>query len=204
MKKKIGVLVRPDMEQLTINREISDVIVSHNCIPIGIVPTCDEGVMSPDSFQDMIDMLSLCDGVILQGGNNFYDYDVQTVRYLYEHDIPTLGICLGMQTMGCVFGGTLELIENDTHHHFVDYVHSITLNPNSKLYLILKKDTIIVNSRHHEQLVHTSLPVVAHSYSVIEAIEDVSKKFFIGVQWHPESIHDENSQALFQAFFDSI
>ncbi len=192
------------MDQFTINREIGDVIISHNCIPVGIIPTCDEGVMTEASFQDMMDMLSLCDGVILQGGTQFHDYDIQTVRYLYEHDVPTLGICLGMQTMGCVFGGRLEPIENDIHFHYVDYVHSVTLNPNSKLYSILKKDTIIVNSRHHEQLSNTSLPVAAHACGVIEAVEDSNKKFFIGVEWHPESIDDENSKALFQAFFDSI
>lgn len=204
MKKKIGILVRPNMDQLTINREISDVIIEHNCIPIGIVPTCDEGKMMVESFHDMTDMLSICDGVILQGGTEFYDYDVQTVKYLYDHDIPTLGICLGMQTMGCVFGGKLEKIENDTHHHFVDYVHSVVIHSKSKLYSILQKETIVVNSRHHEQVVNTHLPIVASACNIIEAVEDASKKFFIGVEWHPESIDDENSRALFQAFFNSI
>lgn len=204
MKKKIGVLVRPNMEHFTINREISDIIIQHNCIPIGIIPTCNEGPMPLESFQDMRDILSLCDGVILQGGDCFYDYDVQVVRYLHKHDIPTLGICLGMQTMGCTFGGKLEKIENDTHHHYVDYVHSIVIYPHSKLYSILQKETIVVNSRHHEQVINTHLPIVASACNITEAIEDASKKFFIGVEWHPESINDENSRALFQAFFESL
>lgn len=204
MKKKIGMIVRPNLDRLTMNRELCDVIIGHDCIPIGIVPTCDEGTMTPQSFQDMVDMLKLCDGVILQGGSDFYDYDIQTVRYLYENDIPTLGICLGMQTMGCAFGGIVEKIGNDTHHHLVDYVHPITIKQNSKLYSILKKRTIMVNSRHYEQVLNTSLSIVGFADEIIEALEDSSKTFFIGVQWHPESILDTNSQSLFEAFFESI
>lgn len=204
MKKKIGIIVRPNLEWLTMNREVCDVIIQHDCIPVGIVPTCDEGIMTSNSLQDMINMLKLCDGVILQGGTDFYDYDIQTVRYLYENDIPTLGICLGMQTMGCAFGGTLKRVENDTHYHLVDYVHPVTINRDSKLYSILQKDKIMVNSRHHEQVLDSSLSISGFTDGIIEVVEDSSKKFFIGVQWHPESILDINSQMLFQAFFDSI
>lgn len=204
MKKIIGILVRPNLDRYTLNREICDVIISHNCIPLGIVPTCDEGSMKKESLDDMIQSLSFCDGVILQGGKDFYDYDVKAVQYLHENNIPTLGICLGMQTMGCVFGGLLKPIEDDTHYRLIDYVHTVAIHPGSKLYSILKKETIMVNSRHHQQLVHTNLHIVGNNSNIIEAIEDVSKKFFIGVEWHPESLNDENSHALFRAFFDSI
>ena len=204
MKKKIGILVRPNLDRLTINRELSDKIIQYGCIPVGIIPTCDEGTMSSEAFQDMIDMINLCDGIILQGGTDYYDYDTKTVEYLYEHDIPTLGICLGMQTMGCTYGGKLSNIDTQDHYQLVDYVHPVSIRQSSKLYSILKKDTIIVNSRHREQLLNTDLSVVAASGQIIEAVEDSNKKFFIGVQWHPESINDENSEVLFQAFFDSI
>ena len=204
MKKKIGILVRPNLDRLTINRELSDKIIQYHCIPVGIIPTCDEGHMSPEAFQDMIDMINLCDGIILQGGTDYYDYDIRTVQYLYQRDIPTLGICLGMQTMGCAYGGKLGKIDTQNHYQLVDYVHPVSIGKNSKLYSILKKDVIMVNSRHHEQLLNTDLSVVAASEQIIEAVEDPAKKFFIGVQWHPESINDENSEALFRAFFDSI
>ncbi len=204
MKKKIGILVRPNLDSYTINRELSDKICEYNCIPIGIIPTCDEGNMSDVAFQDMIDMISMCDGVILQGGTDYYDYDIKTVQYLYQNNIPTLGICLGMQTMGCTYGGKLGKIVSDNHHQLMDYVHPVSIQKNSKLYSILQKETIIVNSRHHEQLLCTDLPVVATCDGVIEAVEDSNKKFFIGVQWHPESIDDANSQILFQTFFDCI
>lgn len=204
MKKKIGIIVRPVLDRLTINRELSDIIIQYGCIPIGIVPTCDEGIMDFKSYQDMKEILSLCDGVILQGGSDFYDYDLKAVEYLYENNIPTLGICLGMQTMACVFGGILKRMDDDSHNQLVDYVHSASIEQDSKLYSILQKETIIVNSRHHDEVFNTNLNVVAKSGSVIEAVEDPNKKFFIGVQWHPESIDDENSRKLFQSFFQCI
>ena len=40
---------------------------------------------------------------------------------------------------------------------------------------------------------------------IIEALEDKTKKFFIGVQWHPESLlSDKYSIRLFDAFVESL
>ena len=52
----------------------------------------------------------------------------------------------------------------------------------------------------------TTLTCVAYSEDkVLEAIEDSSKKFFIGVQWHPESLmEDENSKKLFDYFIKML
>ena len=61
----------------------------------------------------------------------------------------------------------------------------------------------MVNSRHQEVVTKTNLSVVARSESgSIEAVEDPSKRFYIGVQWHPETIYktDIYAQRLFQEF----
>ena len=39
---------------------------------------------------------------------------------------------------------------------------------------------------------------------IIEGIEDNSKKFFLGVQWHPESLKDSNSYNLIKYFINSL
>ena len=41
---------------------------------------------------------------------------------------------------------------------------------------------------------------------VIEVIEDKKKKFFIGVEWHPETnfLNKEISKKLFNAFFETV
>ena len=190
----IGVLLR-DNDKYTLNKEIKSVIDHYHQICSGVYP---------NSLEEFIEITKLCNGFILQGGNDYTDLEIEFVRYLYEKNIPTLGICLGMQMMS-VINGKLELLNNFNHQKKDLYFHEILIVPNSKLYSILKKEKIMVNSRHIEHITNTFLSVSARSSdSIIEAVEDKNKKFFIGVQWHPESIMDDNSIQLFQSFFDSL
>jgi putative glutamine amidotransferase len=61
-----------------------------------------------------------------------------------------------------------------------------------------------VNSRHHQavQTVGSGLVVSATAPDgVIEAVEDPSKRFCVGVQWHPENFYRTGEfRALFEAF----
>ncbi len=97
-------------------------------------------------------------------------------------------------------------LKNGNHNIDDEYVHEITINNTSKLYEILGKEKIKVNSRHNKCVPHTKLDIVAYSEDgIIEAIEDKTKKFFIGVQWHPESLlEDEYSIKLFNYFIEKI
>ena len=195
----IGIIGRRNDNKITFNQEVINVIHKYNCIPIGIIVDFDN---DPNiEFNKIKNIINLCDGFILQGGSDYYDIDILITKYLYENNIPTLGICLGMQTTAMTFNGTMSEIEN--HNSKSKYVHDIKINRNSKLYNIIKKDKIFVNSRHNSYIVNTDLDVSATN-NIIEAIEDKNKKFFIGVQWHPESIIDENSILLFNYFFLSI
>ena len=195
----IGIIGRKNDNKITFNQEIINVIHKHNCIPIGIIVDFDN---DPNiEFNKIKNIIDLCNGFILQGGSDYYDIDILITKYLYENNIPTLGICLGMQTMAMTFNGTIS--ETKNHNSKNKYVHDIKINENSKLFNIIKKDKIFVNSRHNSYIVNTDLDV-STTNNIIEAIEDKNKKFFIGVQWHPESIMDENSILLFNSFFLSI
>ena len=191
----IGVILRKNKsselkETYSINSEILNVIEKNNVHVLGI--------------RD-INTLKYCDAVILQGGSEYNDIELDMIKYLYDNDIPTLGICLGMQQMAIMLDGNLDEINNFKHLSSNKYVHDINIDPLSKIYQILKQEKIKVNSRHKDKVVKTSLDIVAYSSDgIIEAIEDKNKKFFIGVQWHPESLDDDNSKLLFDAFFNSI
>ena len=83
----------------------------------------------------------------------------------------------------------------------IKYVHYININKKSKLYRILNKENIKVNSRHKDYLINTDLFISGVS-DVIESIEDPNKRFFIGVQWHPESMleYDLNNNLIIEEF----
>lgn len=198
--------MRPDKllsgnEIMCVYNDLKNSVINSGGVPIGIMPITE----SFDDFDEQIyKIIDICDGVILQGGDDFYNYDLEIVKYLYEKDIPTLGICLGMQLMGSIFGGNLEKV---TKHKYKDkkYVHKVYVDKKSKIYDILKNEVINVNSRHISVLTNTTLDVVGLSNdNVIEAIEDKNKKFFIGVQWHPESMYsyDILECNLFDYFID--
>lgn len=195
----IGIIGRKNEDKITFNQEIINVIYKYNCVPIGII--VDFNNDSNKEFNKIKNLLDMCNGFILQGGSDYYDIDMLITKYLYDKNIPTLGICLGMQTMGMTFNGIMDDIDN--HKSLDKYVHYIEINNNSKLYQIIKKNKILVNSRHKSYILKTELDVAATN-KIIEAIEDKNKKFFIGVQWHPESLMDENSILLFNSFFNSI
>ena len=192
----IGIIGRINDNRITFNQEIINIIYRYNFIPLGIIlDFSNEPLLEFNKIKFLIDK---CDGFILQGGTNYYDIDILITKYLYKKNIPTLGICLGMQTMAIAFNGIMGDIDN----HY-NTLHHIVIDKDSKLYDILNKEYIIVNSRHNNYIVSTNLDIGSKS-NVIESVEDKSKDFFLGIQWHPESMNNENSQKLFEAFFLSV
>ena len=173
-----------------IYEDIKNCILNNGGIPIGIMLT--------EDYKNLIDM---CDGIIFQGGDDFEKYDIDALKYIYNINKPVLGICLGMQLMGVLFDGVMINIDN--HKKKLSYAHNVIINRNSILYNIYKKTNIKVNSRHKQIIKNTKLKVVGVSQDgYIEAIEDSSKKFFIGVQWHPENMvkYDKEQSNIFKYF----
>lgn len=191
----IGVLMNDSFSEeghdiCYIYKDIARSIIKYGGIPIPIVV---------DDYETTLKLIDKCDGIILQGGDNYTDKYLRIINYLYDSNIPTLGICLGMQMMGILFNGKLGKINN--HKSKLNYVHEITINKKSLLYKIIKQEKIMVNSRHSDYLISTDLDVVAKS-DVCEAIESKNRVFFLGVQWHPESMiaYDIISNKLFEYF----
>lgn len=195
--KYIGIIGRINNDKITFNKELIDVIDKYNVMPIGIIVNFNNN--PSEEFNKIKGLIDMCDFFILQGGNEIFDIDIYIVKYLYSKNIPTLGICLGMQTMSIAFNGNIGSIKN--HNINNKYAHNILINKNSKLYSIIQKENILVNSRHNDYITNTDLKVSATN-NIIEAVEDENKLFFIGVQWHPESIYDENNKLLFDFLFN--
>lgn len=202
--KKIGVILRStkigDDEYKVLNREIIDFLSCYSVILIGILY---DSNLDYNKASALIDM---CDGVIMPGGDVISEIDLSLARYLYEKDKPTLGICMGYQVMAKALGADIELLSDNNHYSKDKYVHYVTIKKDSKLYNILGKEVIRVNSRHKYHILNTKLDVNAYSNDyVIEGIEDKNKKFYIGVQWHIESLKDDiYSRLLIEEFIRVI
>ncbi len=199
MKKIIGVILRPSVSDdghptQILYDNIEKAVIKANGLVVGI-PIY-------ENLNNTYMLINKCDGIILQGGDDVTSTDIEIAKYLYDNNIPTLGICLGMQTMGLLDGKLVDLPDLSHYNNKADYVHDIKIDPNSLLYEIIGDLGIKVNSRHKSHLVDTSLSISAVSLNgTIEAIEDYNKTFFIGVQWHPESMidYDKYANKLFEA-----
>ena len=174
--------------------DICKAVINNGGIPIGITLN--------ENYKEALD---ICDGIIFQGGNDPEDIDYYALKYLYNIDKPVLGICLGMQEMGLLFNGKMTSVDN--HKKKLNYAHSVKINKTSKLYNILKSDFIKVNSRHKDRLISTDLDIAGISNDgVIEGVEAKEKRFFVGVQWHPENMisYDDKQNNIFKYFINSI
>lgn len=199
LRKRIHINDKP--ENFIIRQDVIDVFKKYN-VNYFLIPLNTE---DNDDLKNIIDMISLADGVLIPGGKRGGGIEYDVIKYLYDNDIPTLGICYGMENMGRVFGGVKKKIDNHMHPN-KDYVHDVIIKKDSLLYKIIGKDKIKVNSRHYNTVIDSSIYVSAESNDgVVEAYEDSNKRCFIGIQWHPESIiDDENSKKIFDYFINKL
>ena len=196
--KKIGIIVREFEENNKLfvgcRKDVLDTFLKYPVqiilIPINL------------SWEQILYLVCLCEGIVLTGGDHFVDNDFLLVQYLYEKDIPTLGICLGMQAMALSFGEYGEV--NVENNHYLR-THPVVIKKDSLLYNILESEQIIVNSRHKTGVQNTNLVISARAWDgVIEAVEGKNKRFFLGLEWHPESWANKNSDLIFEAFIKSL
>lgn len=120
----------------------------------------------------------------------------------FNRQIPTLGICRGMQTLANALGGhvrqdigqTPGVIKHSQDADRSEPTHTVCLDGTSTLAKIYDSDKLYVNSFHH-QAVDNPGPkfraVATAPDGTIEAIEAKNLKSAIGVQWHPEWLGDE-------------
>lgn len=142
--------------------------------------------------------------------------ELELLRLALKQDKPVLGICRGIQLLNAALGGDLyqdlptEHPSEIQHHQAPPYdrpVHTVTLVSDSPIQKLFHKDTLSVNSYHH-QAIRTLAPVLRPmAYSndgLVEAVWLPTARFVWAVQWHPEFLYriDPDSRKLFSFFVD--
>lgn len=169
--------------------------------------------------EDALKALKLVDAIILTGGEDinpkYYkeephanleelkdDRDVSDIilaKTALKEDFPILATCRGMQILNTILGGTLyqdlptQYDSNISHRdpELIDFAyHSCKIiDKESKLYSMLNKEDLTVNSWHHQGIksLGKGLKITALSPDgIIEGVELEGATFVVGVQFHPE------------------
>ena len=200
-----------------IRDEVKQAIFDNGAIGIGILSPNEEILYVSDDWKEIeqnikkeqvVEQIKLCNGIILQGGITNEAFEDWIAKYCYENDIPCLGICAGQNCIVRGLGGTTYKIPNPEKHDKSkeDYVHTIHIDKNSKFYDIVKKEEIMVNSRH-KRAIETcpkldKVALCEDGYA--DVVEAKNKKFYMGVRFHPESLYkiDKNMNKIFEHFIE--
>jgi len=137
------------------------------------------------------------DGIVLSGGPDM-DRAGRSAEYL-DRDVPVFGICLGMQLIADELGGT---VGSGEYGGYADVTVEI-LDDDDPLIGSLAPETRVWAS--HADEVKTVPEGFTHTGTSdvcgVEAMSDTDRDLY-GVQWHPEVIHTEQGEEVFENFRD--
>jgi len=195
----------------------ADAIVRAGGVPVVLPPATDDADAAA-AVVGRIDGLVVSGGADVDPGSYGEEPHERTVMWRPDRDawelalltsaaaqnLPTLGVCRGMQVMAVATGGTLDQhtpdkVGHEEHSPGADAFGDIdvTVVEDSKLHTILGP-AVIVRCHHHQSV--RSHPGYISSASAadgtLEAMEAEGTRFCLGVQWHPEAGRD---QRLFDA-----
>jgi putative glutamine amidotransferase len=127
-----------------------------------------------------------------------------------ERDLPTLGVCRGMQVLNVALGGGIEQHLDDPEgiHRGAPgafIAHGVDVAPGSRLASILG-ETAEVRSHHHQGVAPLADRFTASAHAadgVVEAAEVSDREFCLGVLWHPEEDLPGGGAQLYEALVEA-
>ena len=185
-------------------------------------------LLVPPSEEAINETLDALDGVVFSGGADLdpqlYGQEVHPetkgvvaerdrgelalLQAALARDMPVLAVCRGVQVLNVALGGDLvqhlpEVVGHEKHKHtpgeYAD--HDVTVEPDTRLGSLIG-DRAPVKSHHHQGLgrLGEGLRESARAEDgTPEALEDPSRRFALGVLWHPEAGGD---MRLFEALVE--
>ena len=184
-------------------------------------------LLVPPSGEGVGETLDVLDGIVFSGGIDIdptrYGSDrhpatdaaqahrdegeLALLAAALERDVPTLAICRGFQLLNVLRGGDLvqhlpEEIGHEGHRETLGVFseHPVEVRGGTRLAAIIGERHRGVKSSHHQGAGRVGEGLVESAWAddgTLEGIEDPSKRFALGVLWHPEM--DEDDKRLFEA-----
>ena len=151
-----------------------------------------------------LDEVDSFEKIVLSPGPGIPD-EAGLLKAIIERYAPTksiLGVCLGQQAIGEVFGGSISNL--DTVYHGV--ATDVTLSVKDEV-LFKGLETSFPVGRYHSWVVDTNLPDDLEATSFDENGQIMSlrhKKYDVkGVQFHPESVLTPDGKTMLQNWINS-
>jgi anthranilate synthase component 2/putative glutamine amidotransferase len=185
-------------------------------------------LLVPPSTDGVEETLDALDGLVFSGGPDLdpalYGHDahpettdvapardtaeLELLRAALARDLPVLAICRGSQLLNVALGGDLvqhlpDVLGDDTHKQVpgVFAEHDVEIDEGSRLGTLLGPGTG-VKSHHHQgfgRIGDGLEPTARAADGTVEALEERSRRFALGVLWHPEAGDDGR---LFEALVE--
>ncbi|HMJ00319.1 MAG TPA: gamma-glutamyl-gamma-aminobutyrate hydrolase family protein [Gaiellaceae bacterium] len=182
----------------------------------------------PPSEDSIEETLAVLDGIVFSGGSDLDPAhygdephpetdeprevrdraEMALLAAALERDMPVLAVCRGSQVLNVARGGNLvqhlpETVGHEGHRHIPGEWsdHDVKLEPESRVGSLLGERTP-VKSHHHQGYGKIGDGLQETGWAddgTVEALEDPSKRFAVGVLWHPEEGED---LALFEALVE--
>ena len=152
------------------------------------------------------------------------EFELGVIAGARERQMPIFAICRGIQMLNVACGGTLvkdipsEIKGALEHklavpqHESYALAHEVWLDKDTLLARLMRErlsdaDACDVNSRHHQAVGRIAPGFVSSATApdgVVEAIEDPSVPFCLGVQWHPENFWRTGEfRPIFEGFVEA-
>lgn len=143
------------------------------------------------------------------------EIELKLASWALQEDVPTLGVCRGMQVLNVALDGTLyqdidDLRPTSLHHSRRDQArdflaHRVNILPGSRLEQLLGPGSFMVNSLHHQAVHQPGRGVVISGTAddgIPEMLEIPGRRFVVAAQFHPEEIYMKESTCarLFSGF----
>ena len=185
-------------------------------------------LLVPPSEEDVEETLDVLHAVIFSGGSDLdpamYGQEphpetngvleardraeLALLEAALARDMPVLAVCRGSQILNVALGGDLvqhlpDVVGHDDHKHtpgaYAD--HDVTLEAQTRIGRLLGGRAPI-KSHHHQGFGRLGAGLREAAFAedgTVEAVEDPSRRFALGVLWHPEAGED---MRLFEALVE--